>query len=44
MDNDSDVLNLFGGYLRANGLDTAAIGDGRTCLDEIKICKKDLIL
>lgn len=40
MDNDPDVLNLFGGYLRANGLDTVLTGDGRTCLDEIKICKK----
>lgn len=40
MDNDPDVLNLFGGYLRANGLDTVLTGDGRTCLDEINICKK----
>ena len=40
MDNDPDVLNLFGGYLRANGLYTVLRGTGRTCLDEIKKCKK----
>ena len=46
MDNDPDVLNLFGGYLRANGLYTVLTGTGRTCLDEVKKFKKrfDIII
>lgn len=46
MDNDPDVLNLFGGYLRANGIYTALTGTGRTCLDEVKKFRKrfDIII
>ena len=46
MDNDPDVLNLFGGYLRANGIYTAQTGTGRTCLDEVKKFRKrfDIII
>jgi DNA-binding response OmpR family regulator len=40
VDNDPDVLNLFGGYLRANGLYTVLTGTGRTCLDEVKKFKR----
>lgn len=46
MDNDPDVLNLFGGYLRANGIYTALTGTGRTCLEEVKKFRKrfDIII
>ena len=46
MDNDPDVLNLFGGYLRANGLYTVLTATGRDCLDEVKKFKKrfDIII
>ena len=46
MDNDPDVLRLFGGYLRANGLYTVLTGTGRACLDEVKKFKKsfDIII
>lgn len=40
MDSDLDVLNLFGGYLGANGLHTVLRGTGSTCLEEVKKCKK----
>ncbi len=40
MDSDPDVLNLFGGYLRANGIYTVLTGTGRTCLDEVKKSNK----
>jgi DNA-binding response OmpR family regulator len=46
VDNDPDVLSLFGGYLRANGLYTVLTGTGRACLDEVKKFKKrfDIII
>ena len=46
MDNEPDVLRLFGGYLRANGLYTVLTGTGRACLDEVKKFKKsfDIII
>jgi len=46
VDNDPDVLNLFGGYLRANGIYTALTGTGRTCLEEVKKFRKrfDIII
>ena len=46
MDNDPDVLNLFGGYLRANGIYTALTGTGRACLEEVKKFRKrfDIII
>ena len=46
MDNDPDVLNLFGGYLQANGLYTVLTETGRACLDEVKKFRKrfDIII
>ena len=46
MDNDPDVLSLFGGYLGANGLYTVLTGTGRACLDEVRKFKKrfDIII
>ncbi|MEP6576188.1 MAG: MEDS domain-containing protein [Nitrososphaerota archaeon] len=40
VDSDPDVLNLFGGYLGANGLLTVLRGTGSDCLDEVKKRKK----
>ena len=46
VDNDPDVLNLFGGYLQANGLYTVLTETGRACLDEVKKFRKrfDIII
>ena len=44
VDNDPDVLSLFGGYLRANGLYTVLTGTGRAALMKSRNLKKDLIL
>ncbi|MGB8450585.1 MAG: response regulator, partial [Nitrososphaeraceae archaeon] len=46
VDNDPDVLSLFGGYLRANGFYTVLTGTGRACLDEVKKFKNrfDIII
>ena len=46
MDNDPDVLSLFGAYLRANGLYTVLTSTGSACLDEFKKFKKrfDIII
>ena len=46
MDNDPDVLSLFGAYLRANGLYTVLTSTGSACLDEVKKFRKrfDIII